>query len=374
MNLVLVISSLGAGGAERVMSVLANQWAQNGYTVNLITLADKATDFYALNPSVTRTDLALQKDSSGLIDRLVTTVKRLLLLRKTILSTRPDAVISFIDTTNMLACLALAGTRVPLIVSERTNPFVYKIGRLHALMRPMLYRHFCRAVVVQTEAVKERCVAEWHCEHVVRIPNPLFFVRGSERTYKQTNVVLSVGRLVPSKGFDVLISAFARISHKHPGWTLEIVGEGPDRPRLESLIREVDMTARITLLGETKNISERYENSEIFCLTSRFEGFPNVLLEALAMGCACISTDCESGPREILDGGRLGVLVPVDSIDAVALSLHAFISDKELRATYQRHGNYLSEFYSAARISDQWLDIAKRARQQSDMSVFYSSF
>lgn len=334
MRLTLIISSLSYGGAERVLSTMANHWAILGRQVTLITLDSQAMDFYALHPRVRRVALGLVGVSVHPWRALSNNLRRLTRLRREIRASEPEVIVSFIHEMNVLTLLASSGLNVPVIVSERTDPRQHRIGRVWAVLRRLLYPR-ADAVVVQTNEVgywMQRFVRK---EVVHTIPNAVALpvheadhtacYLGSDRT------VIAMGRLGPEKGFDLLLRAFAQCAAKHPDWSLMILGEGSERERLEALAGELGVANRVSMAGLIREPVKLLRHADLFVMSSRFEGFPNALLEAMACGLPVISTDCPSGPREIVRDGVDGVLVPPEDIDALAAAMERLMSDEAER-------------------------------------------
>jgi GalNAc-alpha-(1->4)-GalNAc-alpha-(1->3)-diNAcBac-PP-undecaprenol alpha-1,4-N-acetyl-D-galactosaminyltransferase len=362
MKICLIISSLRSGGAERVLSTLANYWLLNSHQISLITLDDAANDFYAIEPRIQRYAMKLSAESNGALAGILANVKRILAIRKIVRAQSPDVVLSFMDATNILACIALVGTNIPLVVSERIDPTMYSIGRIRKFIRPYAYSLFANAVVVQTQNVLMKCKQEWPYANLLVISNPLMKL-DTQTCFNRDKILLSVGRLELQKGHDVLIQAFSNLVFLFPDWNLKIVGEGPERKNLQTLINQFNLQKKVTLPGSTKSVFSEYAKAEVFCLASRYEGFPNALLEALASGCACISTDCESGPRDILEDGRLGILTPVDDVNAMSEALRTLMASAELRTQYGSYGPYVWQCYNIDKISQQWFDLFTELRK-----------
>jgi glycosyltransferase involved in cell wall biosynthesis len=356
MKICLIISSLRSGGAERVLSELANYWVSNSHQVSLITIDEKASDFYDIDPSIQRHAMNLSFESNGLFAGILANVKRIITIRKIVQAQKPDVVLSFMDSTNILCCISLVGTKIPLFVSERIDPFERKISLIRTLIRPYLYRNFAKKVVVQTLAVEVKCQSNWSISNIKVISNPI-----STHHYfsamPRDKIILSVARLYPQKRHENLIRAFHKTNYKCGQWKLIICGDGPLKQDLIGLVNKLELSEYVLFTGSIKNISEYFNLASIFCLSSSYEGFPNALLEALSMGCACISTDCKSGPREILEDGRLGILVPVDDVEAMAEALRRLMQSPELREQFGSHADYVREYYHLDKISRQWLNL-----------------
>jgi glycosyltransferase involved in cell wall biosynthesis len=180
---------------------------------------------------------------------------------------------------------------------------------------------------------------------------PEAWVRDHER------VVLAVGRLDAQKGFDVLVRAFARVRGQRPGWRLVLVGDGPERAALQALAASLGVQDAVAMPGRVGNVGRWLGRADVYVLSSRFEGFPNTLVEAMDAGIACIATDCETGPREIVRDGEDGLLVPVDDPRAMADALLALTGDGRRRAELGERARAVAERFDEARIEARWMDV-----------------
>ena len=356
LRIAFVIPSLGAGGAERVATLLANHWVGQRHDVTLITFGgsdDKP--FFALHEEVAVRGLAAPavEGFAGKLGRNVTRVSR---LRSLVKELRPDVVVAFMTEANVVALWACWGWGVPVIISERNQPDRPGLGRLHKLARRVSYPS-ARALVVQTEEI-----AGWAKGHfripIHVIPNPVQLAPGRlHRNECGVRFLVSLGRLAPQKGFDVLIRSFASLASRHVDWHLVIYGEGPDRPFLERLRAESGYADRIQLPGLTKDSVEALGQASLFVLPSRFEGYPNVLLEALACGLPVVATACPGGTAEILRDGLHGMLVAPDDVSALAAALDVMMSappPSESCAAQARHA--VAEF-DIALVGQRWIDL-----------------
>ena len=166
--------------------------------------------------------------------------------------------------------------------------------------------------------------------------------------------IVAVGRMSPEKGFDLLIDAFARVHAGRPEWRLVILGEGTERPRLEAQIKRLGLRAAVELPGTVPDPAEAFRRAGIFALSSRIEGFPNALLEAMAAGLPVVAADCPYGPAEIVQDEWNGMLVPVGNADALATGLLRLIDDPELRARLGARATSVAEAYSPEKIMGSW--------------------
>ncbi|MFT3913794.1 MAG: glycosyltransferase family 4 protein [Anaeromyxobacteraceae bacterium] len=327
-------SSLGSGGAERVLSQLANHWAGNGLDVTLVTVFGAESDFYELHPAVRRVALGMGWHSSGLVSGVLGTLRRAVNLRRAIVHSRPDAVLAFVDQTNVLTLLATLGLGLRVVVSERNNPV--DTPRLWRWPRNVLYPR-ARAVVVQTPGAALDMRAIVPRARIEVIPNPVSSV-GSSMPAANGRVrrIVGLGRLHRQKGFDVLLRAFALVSPRFPDWELVVAGEGADRADLEKLRDVLGLVDRVRFPGRTNSPFELLGSSAVFALSSRYEGYPNVLIEAMACGCACVAADCDFGPRDIVRDGVDGLLVRSEDERALALGLERLMADESLRSRLGR--------------------------------------
>lgn len=354
MRLVCIISSLSSGGAERVMSELVNTCANRGWNVRLVTIADSNTDFYTLDPRVDRIALNSNGVSGNVLIALSRNWQRIRRLRQAVTAFKPRAVLVFGARTNVLAFLALMGAGVPVVLSERTDPFAINIGFPWRNLRPWVYRGADK-VVAQTITVAEKMNANWALHNLETIPNPLAreLPAISEICGERSNVLLSVGRLSREKGHDILLDAWADVREEFPGWRLRLVGDGPERNRLEAQATRLGLSSCLEFAGPARPVWPEYLSARIFVLPSRREGFPNALLEALACGCVCIASDCNSGPAELLKNGVLGQLYAPNTAEELAAALRSALRQSSSGANLMAAEEVRSQ-YAIDTIVDQW--------------------
>jgi glycosyltransferase involved in cell wall biosynthesis len=362
VRIAFVIPSLGAGGAERVASLLANEWSANGHEVTLVTFDAPSTEpFFALHPGIALRGLSAPAEPRGLLGKLSTNAARVSRLRSVLLEIDPDAVVAFMTEANVVALWAGRGLGIPVVVSERNQPDRPGLGTVHRLVRRLAYPK-ARAIVVQTDSIASWARARFSVPvHI--IPNPVR-LNADEARREQGDVqwLVSLGRLTHQKGFDVLIKSFAAITAKHPNWRLAIYGEGPDRAQLERLRAMSGCENRIFLPGLVKDSAQALGRASLFVLPSRFEGYPNALLEALACGLPVIATTCPGGTVEILANGAHGMLVPPDDVAAMTTALDAMFSTPDLRDAYAWKARRAVARLDITAVSKLWLDLLASLR------------
>lgn len=365
MKICCVISSLGAGGAERTVSLLANRWAARRQDVSVVTLAAAASDHYELDPRVERLALDLETDSHSLAQAVANNLAKIWGLRRAVASLAPDVVISFVDKVNVLILFSCVGLGVPVVVSEQVHPVYYDIGRIWSLLRRLAYS-LARALVVQTEAIRSWAVTVVRVRRTHVIPSPVGEQFSSSVGGVQSPrmpIVLAVGRLVPQKGFDLLIRAFYEVVQRHPKWSLLIVGQGPKEAELKDLATRLLPPGSVLFAGAVKDPERYYRTAGLFVLPSRFEGFPNALLEAMAAGCAVIATDAPGGMSEIVRHGVDGCLIPREDVGALAREMDRLMTDAAERSRLASRAVEVSSRFALDGIIARWEDVISEVRQ-----------
>jgi glycosyltransferase involved in cell wall biosynthesis len=362
----LLNESLGGGGAERQLSQLADELSLGGDNVSLATWASpEIVDRYPLSTAVRRFHLRKSEPRGGRIARTLTTAMSWLRLVRLIRRLKPDAIVSFSDVSNILAVAAAKFVRRPVVVSIRTNPDAMYAIKPNWRRRAIAAYRDATIVVAQTSAVAQWCRLHG-AENVRVIPNMVRGKMPEGRAMAERRLeVMSVGSLVHYKGHDTLLRAFAIAHRTSPEWRLTIVGEGPERGNLERLAQQLGVASHVVLPGFAEDVDELLAESSIFALPSRFEGFPNALVEAMAMGTAAIATDCDFGPRDIISDGEDGLLVAVDEVDALAAALDRLMGDLPLRERLADRAVQVRARFSVDAVVAQWRAVVNEAFQQA---------
>ena len=356
-----VIPSLTRGGAERVLSLLTHDWSK--YHDVVVAAFDGSHPAYDYHGRVV--DLGLGLASHAISQVRVAWVSTLLLI-KLFRAERPDRIITFMEPANFPAILASAivGTLDRLVVSVRHNPHMLPAPR--RLLIPLLYR-LPSAVVAVSDGVRSALVAMGLPAHrVITIHNPVLrseYSGSATATRTAGRFVLAAGRLIPAKGFDLLLEAFLHVEPRT--FQLVVLGDGPDRDDLLALARRLAISDRVTFPGAVSDISRWYQRAACFVLSSRNEGWPNVLVEAMAAGCPVISFRCDYGPAEIIQHGTSGLLVASGNIHDLAHSITSVLNDRRLSASLSVGAATRAERFASQAVADRWLRLEPDCRESS---------
>tara|TARA_B100001287_G_scaffold62031_1_gene50131 strand:+ start:35662 stop:36777 length:1116 start_codon:yes stop_codon:yes gene_type:complete len=361
-NIIIVVSAMNLGGAQRVVSILCNHWINNGHKVTLIsTFTGRKQNHYIVSDRVRL--LSLKNSSSFANSKILKLPLKVMQLRRLIKRENPDLVISFLTRINLATTISTIGLKIPLIISERIwTPFATLNPNLFWLYR-LIFKKVKKAVV-QTE--KSMIWLKFYFPDLDAevIPNPVLYpiplqqgMMLKPKTFisSKRKLILACGRLHKSKQFDLLIKSFAQVQKDFVDWDLAILGEGEEKKRLERLIHDMDCKSRVFLPGAMGNMSEWYGRADVFVLSSIVEGFPNVLLEAMSYGLPCLSFDCDTGPGEIIQDGLNGVLIdPEEKILGLSKALKKVLGDQLFRKQIAKNALQVRSKYSVNKIMERW--------------------
>ncbi|HXD32571.1 MAG TPA: glycosyltransferase family 4 protein [Pyrinomonadaceae bacterium] len=362
MNITFVTPSLACGGAERCVTLLTQGLLSRGHDVSVVTLYGREQDFFTLPAAANRLALSIDGDSPTVIHGLTNNLRRLRILRQAIKSTTPDIVVSHIHRTNVMTIMALGRMRTPVVAVEHNDPVMNPAGVIWDTLRRRTYPR-ARKLVSVSEGVDQHF--SWLPESqraVIHNPIALPPKHAAADTEARPLWIASMGRLTQQKGFDLLLNAFAQVAANRPEWNLRIIGDGPLRLELEELAATLKLSERVSLVGLVQDPTALLQDSELFVMASRFEGFPYAALEALASGLPVIYTDCPSGPREIIRNEVDGLLVPTGEIAAISAAMDRLMSNPSLRRSMAARAPEVLERFGVDRIISRWEELFEDIR------------
>lgn len=362
MKLLIYLHSLESGGAERVAANLANHWASHDWDVTIATVESTARDFYQIDPRIRRTGFGLTGDSRNLLQAATRNVARIRALRQVIRELRPDAALAMMSNANVILSLACRGLAPFCAVgSEHIFPAEVSLGTVWNALRRLHYRGL-HAVVALTPECAQWIMAHTSARQAPVIPNAAGWPLPQQEPllspdllcHPGRRILLGVGRLADQKNFALLIDVFARMAPAYPDWDLVILGAGPQHATLQAQAERHGLACRVVLPGVVGNAGQWYERADLYVMSSRFEGFPNTLAEALAHGLPAVSFDCDTGPRDIIRHGVDGLLVPRDDPDALGVALSTVMADDALRARLAERAVDARDRFSIERVAAMW--------------------
>lgn len=352
MKISFVTANLGSGGAERVISLLANQFCLRGHEVEIIFFRDRLI-FYELDERV-KVVISGEECHSDAMWR------KMLWLRKYIKTTKPDVVVPFRVSVYCTTILSLFGTNTPIVASERIDPHIP--DSYWTVLRKLLLP-FVKHLVVQTSYIKSY-YPKFIQKKTSVIPNPVReeafcqIENGELRIENlvKLNRIISVARLAPQKNQKMMIEAFAKVADEFPDWQLVIFGEGPLRAELESLVSSFKLEGRVSLPGRTEHVIEELRKSKIFCLSSDYEGMSNSMIEAICVGLPIVSTKV-SGTEELVQDGVNGYLIDNQDVQKMSLSLSEMMGNEQLLKDMGEYNSNLGTNFQLTRITNEWDEI-----------------
>jgi glycosyltransferase involved in cell wall biosynthesis len=373
VNLGFVIQTLAVGGAQRAVVAIANQMVDRGMNVTLYLLSQDSQCAYELDTRVEVVATGLASDSTTVLHAVKNNIARILGLRRALCTDGIDVVVGMSYSVNVLVSLATIGTEILPIGSERSHPENAGVGFLWRQVRSFCYARLCTLVCLTRETA-DWALANTRVRSVEVIPNgidlPLVStspVVDIPAEFSERQIILSVGRLVETKQFDQLIVAYSAVEKSNPNWVLAVAGDGPLKEQLERQVVELGLEQRVFLLGNVGNLHDWYTTADVFVFLSNIEGFPNSLLEAMAYGLACISYDCKTGPRDLIEPGVNGELIPVDALEVVVERLQLVLSDDEYRNALSSNAEKTRSSFSMERAINLWYQLLS-SRQVSNRS------
>lgn len=326
------IGSLCTGGAERVICNLAEYFYSQDYEVYMVTKTVDEPE-YTLDSGIPRiiADITKEEETGSRIGNLRARIRKLRNIWREI---EPDIIVSFIKKNNLMALASAVPLKISVVVSVRSAPARELSGKG---IKPLSFLLFRRAagIVLQTNEAKE-FFPEYLKSKISILPNslnPAFVEKIDNASHcDREKTIVAIGRIDDNKNQKMLVDAFSLLADRYPDWSLHLYGDGEGRKSLEKKVSDEGLYGRVTCHGVVDNVADVMSRAGIFVLPSKIEGMPNALIEAMAMGMPCISTDCPcGGPRDLIEDGVNGYLVPVDDVDEMADRLEKLLLDSDLR-------------------------------------------
>lgn len=341
-------------GAERMTAVIANALAARGYRILILSLWDK-TSAFPLHANVVHDTLFDQRPSFK--RQYFSTVAG---IRRFVRAHQVDVLIEVDTMLTLFTLPATAGIPLRRIAWEHCH-FDEDLGKRTRRLARRIAAMFDFAVVVLTQRDKDVWQARLapRCRVMV-IANPLPFPLPPTTAVAVGRRVLAVGRLTHAKGFDILLKSWSLVAPSSPGWSLEIIGEGEERAALQQMVHELGLGSSVTLPGTVHDVQEHYREASVFCLSSRYEGFGLVLIEAMSFGLGIVSTNCEAGPREILRHEQNALVTATEDATALAEALTCLMGDELRRLRLGNVARADAENYDLDAIIDRWTELLQQ--------------
>jgi GalNAc-alpha-(1->4)-GalNAc-alpha-(1->3)-diNAcBac-PP-undecaprenol alpha-1,4-N-acetyl-D-galactosaminyltransferase len=343
-SIMFVTGSMGRGGGERVISILAKHFYTIGYKIHIIMLLENKCD-YKLSDCIILHDLTPRSDMPA-IKKIIKWMSGIRQLTKEI---KPNTVVSFFGRVNVITLLSCIGLHQHIVVSERSNPRLDSRGRFGIIACRLAYLLPCN-IVYQTKYQRDYFGSMYARKSIV-LPNPVANIE--RRNTPTEHTFIMAGRLIESKNYFLAIDAFLLFAKSHPGYHLDIYGDGELKDQLMKYIIEHNAQDCILIHPSTKDIHEHFAKAECFVLSSNYEGMSNSLLEAMTMGMACVSTAWD-GVDEVLQNGYNGLITPVGDVTALAEAFALITDDKKFTTKIRKNAYCSARRFSYEALIPQW--------------------
>lgn len=354
-KIVLVVNALYAG-AGKILLFVATKCVKAGWDVTVVTLYDKEICEYHID-GVKFINLDISQE------RFLGRLNAIKIIRKLIYALNPLVLCAFVSDVAFITRFATLGMKIYFVSAERGDPYTLPqkwvklikwtyIMSDHVIFQLNGAQNFFNDKIIAKSSV---------------IPNP--YTTDEDITPykgKRRKNIVTAGRFVEQKGFDILLRAFKIFLKKHSEYNLIIYGDGPLKNNLINLAGDLEILSKVSFPGFVKDIRKVIRKDAIFVLSSRFEGIPNTLIEAMSIGLPIVSTDCTpGGPRFLTDNGQRGILVPVDDYVSMANAISIIVENEDLSKYYGERGIEIKKILNPIKIGKQWMDVFEKCNSSA---------
>ena len=346
------IGSLDKGGAERVIANLAEYFYSQNYEVYVVTKLKEKNE-YSLSSGISRViaDITKEEEKKSRIRNLYARISK---LRKIWKEIQPDVIVSFIRKNNVMAIASSRFLNIPVVVSVRSDPKRELQGRVMKPLSLFLFR-FADGIVLQTKQAREFFPSGLQKKAVI-LPNsinPIFFEE--RKKVEREKEIIAVGRIDKNKNQRMLIEVFSEIAYEYPDWCVRLYGDGEEADSLKEFVIQNKLQKQIFFMGQVTDVAEKLEKASIFVLSSKCEGMPNALIEAMTLGTAVIATDCPcGGPADLIQDGQNGMLIEVDDNKALKIALLNLMNDEKKRQELAQNASRIVEKLHPDIVNKKW--------------------
>ncbi|MBR3804246.1 MAG: glycosyltransferase family 4 protein [Clostridia bacterium] len=356
MKIVFLVSNFGSGGAERTVAYLSN-YISNKKDADVTVLSLGSDSFYSLDENVELVKFGIPSNCNSSFQKIRNSFFRFIKVRNYLRKHKPDVVFCMMAMSARF--LPKRNKKFKLICSERSNPN-YTIDAKRNKEKNKILK--CSdGIIFQTERAKNCFPKEIADKGVViqnAVGNP--YVYQVSESPNRRMVISTMGRLSKEKDHVTLLTAFKIVLERYPDFILEIYGDGPYKQVIMDYSRELGVEDNVKFMGAREDAIVKISDSSCFVLSSIFEGMPNALMEAMAVGIPCVSTDCPFGPKELIEDGVNGLLVPVKDATSLANAIIKMISDKEFSQKCSLNAKKILQTNSIDNIAEQYFDFISK--------------
>ena len=354
MKITFLVTNLLSGGAERTVSYIASYLARKKWDVTVLSISDDI--FYSVHPDVNLVTLSVPSRASGRISRILNGLKRYWRVRSFLCKNKPDVLFCMLPETAKYALNVYKHSSFKLITSERNNPS-YESPKKQKFKQKVF--GMCDGIIFQTQRAKD-----FYPDIIANKGTVIHNAVGNELAYAapvsvtRKNKISAVGRCAKQKDYPTLLKAMKQVVSSHPEYTLEIFGNdtGAYAEQIKQLAHDMGLGDHVKFMGVAKDAVLQIADSSVYVMNSIYEGMPNALMEAMAVGLPVISTDCPNGPAELIENEINGLLVPVGDFDALAGAMLKMIEDKEFAERCGDNARKILETHSIEKKAAEYAD------------------